>query len=101
MDTEATLQTAFSTFGEHIAATTRSLQAAKAKLIPSGCDGGLAPTNLADMIGTQPSGYIESTPDFSLLPYDDDKGQQVTSVVQFPDNNQLAYPCMEMCCIGK
>jgi hypothetical protein len=37
------------------------------------------------------SQFLETTirplPDFSLLPYEDDKGQQVTSVNQIPDNN--------------
>lgn len=47
--------------------------------------------NVAILFSRFLANAIKSVPDFSLLPYDDEKGQQVTATTQLPDNNSDFY----------
>jgi hypothetical protein len=47
--------------------------------------------NVAILFSRFLANAIKSVPDFSLLPYNDEKGQQVTATTQLPDNNSDFY----------
>jgi hypothetical protein len=47
--------------------------------------------NVAILFSRFLANAIKTVPDFSLYPYDDDKGQQVTATSQLPDDNSEFY----------
>ena len=50
-----------------------------------------AEINVAILFSRLLANAIKAVPDFSLLPYDDQKGQQVTTTTQLPDKNSEFY----------